>query len=225
MSKILLVEDDLSVAKPFVAWLESESYTVDLVTSGEDAVQLLATYSFDVIVLDWELPGVSGYKVLQTLREKGKGTPVIFLTGRQDMDSKVSGLNCGADDYLIKPCDPRELSARVRSLLRRPWRGVGNAVLSCGDVSLHPETGKFLIGAKSIRLTSKEFAVLEFLFSHQSQVFSAKNLLRQVWNTDSESTEGAVRQAMTRLRRKLSSYGAENVVKTTQSGYVVESET
>lgn len=226
MSKILLVEDDLSVAMPFVAWLESENYTVDLATTGEDAIQLLAISSFDVVILDWELPCINGFQVLETLRYSKQSPQVIFLTGRQDLNSKLDALDGGADDYLVKPCNPRELSARVRSMLRRPWRSMTNEILAHGDLTLHPETGEFFIKDKAIRLTSKEFSIIEFLLRHQNQVFNAKDLLKEVWSSDTESTEGAVRQAMVRLRRKLSAYGVDNFIKTAaETGYLVDSET
>jgi two-component system, OmpR family, manganese sensing response regulator len=222
MAKILLVEDDLTVAEPIAAWLKNESHTVETVTSGDDAVQLLEHFSFDAIVLDWELPGMNGCKVLQRFREMGGNSPVIFLTGRKDLDSKTSGLDCGADDYLVKPCDPRELSARLRSVLRRPGLRTDSKVLCLGGLSLHPETGKVLIKDKAARLTSKEFAVLEFLMQHSTEAFSARDLLKHIWTTDSLSSEEAVRKLMSRLRRKLESFGAPGILKTeTGGGYTV----
>src|SRR5690242_15662054 len=119
MPKLLVVEDDEELLRHISAWLSSEKYLVETANSGEDALQILGNFNFDVIILDWNLTGITGLEVCQKFRKSGGDTPIIFLTGESDIDHKELGLNSGADDYLTKPFNERELSARVKSLLRR----------------------------------------------------------------------------------------------------------
>jgi len=222
MAKILLVEDDKDVSDSVLSWLQMEKYTVEHATCGEDAQQLLENYRFDLIVLDWGLPGLSGFEVLKNFRMNGGDTPVIFLTGRDDLDSKTFGLDGGADDYITKPFDMRELTARIRTRLRRPG-GLLPAKISFGNVVLDPELRKVSVDAKPVRLTNKEYAVLEFLMRHPGQVFSSRAMLDAVWTSDTESSEDTVRACVKNLRRKITLEGQDCVLKTIAgSGYTVE---
>lgn len=221
MAKILVVDDDLELADSIVNWLKLEQHTVEVANSGEDGLQLIEQFQFELILLDWGLPNISGYDLLRTIRSAGNQTPVIFLTGRDDIDSKEFGLDGGADDYLTKPFDMRELSARVRSRLRRP-RGLVPQKIIIGNVLLDSEYKRVLVDNKAARLTNKEYALLEFLMRHKGQVFSAKAVMDAVWPSDSESSEDTVRACMKNLRRKISFEGQECIVKTIPgSGYVV----
>lgn len=222
MAKILLVEDDSEARESVVSWLEMENFQVEAVPTGEDALQLLKNYNYDLIILDWGLPKMSGFEVLRRFRSDGGATPVIFLTGRDDVDSKAFGLDGGADDYISKPFDMRELSARVRSRLRRPG-GLLPAKISVGNICLDPETRKVMLNSEAVRLTNKEYAVLEFLMRHPNQIFSARAVLDAVWPSETESSEDTVRSCVKNLRRKISCEGQECVVKTIAgAGYTVE---
>lgn len=218
---MLLVEDDSDLRESLVSYLTLENHAVELITSGEDALQLLDNFKYDVIVLDWGLPGITGVEVLRKYRSKGGKTPVIFLTGRDDVYSKEIGLDTGADDYLTKPFDVRELAARIRSLLRRPG-GLMPTKVTVGNLVIEPHTRKVFVDGAPVRLTNKEYLVLEFLIRHPNQVFGARALMQAVWPSDSDSAEDTVRACIKNLRRKIT-VGEECIVKTVPgSGYTVE---
>lgn len=224
MAKILLVEDDYELADRIVDWLEMENHTIELAHSGEDALQLLGNFSYDLVILDWGLPGINGIETCKTYRGRGGLAHVLFLTGRDDVESKAIGLDCGADDYLTKPFDVRELSARVRAMLRRP-AGVLPTTLSVPGLSLETESRTAVLGTSRVLLTQKEYALLEYLMRHPNRTFSSKALLDAVWPSDSESSEDTVRSCMKNLRKKITPKGKDCVVKTIHgSGYIVESE-
>lgn len=223
MSKFLLIEDDKELAKSLVSYLQLEAHQIEHVENGEDAVQLFAHFNFDLIILDWELPGIKGVDVLRNLRSAGNSTPVIFLTGRSDIDSKELGLDHGADDYLTKPFDVRELAARIRSLLRRPG-GLLPGKIQVGNLIIELDTKKVFANGASVRLTNKEYAVLEFLIRHPNQVFGSKALMQSVWPSDSEAGDDTVRACVKNLRRKIS-FDDVCIVKTIPgAGYTIEIE-
>jgi DNA-binding response OmpR family regulator len=221
VAKVLLVEDDRELIESLMSWLKLENHMVEIVETGEDALQLLENFKYDVIVLDWGLPKMTGVEVLRKYRAEGGLTPVIFLTGRGDLSSKEIGLDTGADDYLTKPFDMRELTARIRSLLRRPTGLLPNKI-TVGNLVLEPETRKVIFNNEPVRLTNKEYSVLEFLIYHPNQVFGARALMHAVWPSDSESSEDTVRACVKNLRRKITA-GDECIIKTVLgAGYTVE---
>ena len=222
MAKILLVEDNLEQATLLSSFLTGEHHVVDVVHSGEDAIHLIGFQSYDLLILDWELPGLSGAEVCENYRTSGGQAAVLMLTGRSDVPSKAIGLDSGADDYLTKPYDFRELAARVRSLLRRPAGLIHNA-LSADGVQLEVETRTAKIGADSVELTPRECAILEFLIRHANRPYASKALLNAVWPLESAMSEDTVRSCMRHLRTKLATAGGESIIKTVQGlGYVVE---
>ena len=224
MAKILLIEDDSRLVKSLVDWLETDGHIVETVGDGKDAIQMLEAYSFDLIVLDWALPGVSGVDVLKSFREHGGITPVIFLTGQRDLHSKKSGLDSGADDYLTKPFEVEELSARIRSLLRRP-AGLLPTTLTSGNVTIDPSAKSVTVDGASVKLGKLEFSILELLMRHPNKCFSAEDLMKQVWPSDTESSEDAVRSCVRALRRKLAPDGGDCIVKNIAGvGYIINSE-
>lgn len=224
MAKILLVEDDVPLAKVVGTWLETQNYVVDMVHSGEDAIQLLTNYKYDLLIFDWELPDLQGIHVCKWFRTRGGATPVLFLTGRSDLDSKVEGLETGADDYLVKPFEYPELSARIRTLLRRP-SGLVNSILKAGGLSLNVVSRKVSIGEHSVVLTPREFGLLEYLMRHPNCPYSSRALLDAVYPLDSALSEDTVRSCMRTLRKKLTVDGAECAVKTTRKqGYFIASD-
>lgn len=221
MSKLLVVEDNLELAMILSTWLKAQGYVVDSVHSGEDAMQLLASFAYDLLILDWELPGIEGITVCERYRKKGGSSPILFLTGKADIDSKVTGLESGADDYLAKPFEFPELGARVKSLLRRPGGLVQN-VLNVSGVSLKVDSHMAIVGDKEISLTPREFSLLEFLMRHQNKAYSSKALLDAVWPLDSALSEDTVRSCMRTLRKKIS-VGEDCIIKTVQGyGYIIE---
>jgi DNA-binding response OmpR family regulator len=222
MAKILLVEDDLELADRLQDWFSLENHILETVHSGEDALQMMESFEFDVVVLDWGLPGMAGIDVLKTYRKGGGQTPVIFLTGKGDITNREAGLDGGADDYLVKPFDIRELSARVRSLLRRP-KGLLPTELRIQEVNLELETRTVKVGDLCVHLMPKQCALLEFLMRHPNRPFGAKSLLDAVWPSETEASEDTVRTCMKTLRRQLASVGRENFIKTVLgSGYIIE---
>lgn len=225
MAKILLVEDDVELAERLTDWFSTESYIFEAVHSGEDALQLLENFDFDVILLDWNLAdnGLTGLDVCRYYRTKGGQAPIIFLTGKGDIPSKGEGLDSGADDYLVKPFDIRELAARIRSLLRRPPAYVAD--LRIGEVRLHPPTRTVWVGEQNMVLMPKQCLVLEFLMRHPNQAFTGKALLNSVWPSDAAASEETVRTCVKTLRQQLSSLGHKDFIKTLHgAGYIVNLE-
>lgn len=202
MAKVLLVEDDVATAQFVVSWLKREHYLVEHVLTGRDGLEYALQSDFDLILLDWELPEMPGDELLKRLREKGKKTPVIMLTGKSHIDEKELALDGGADDYLTKPFNLKELSARIRVQLRRSSDQIGNT-LAFRNLVLDPQTFKATMNGAELDLLPKEFALLEFFMRNPDKIFKADAIMRRVWGTDSESTLGAFRTALMRLRRKL----------------------
>jgi DNA-binding response OmpR family regulator len=202
MAKILLAEDDLSLADVVSDWLVFQHHTVESVGDGSEAAYKLKVFQYDLVILDWELPHEHGPDICRRFRLDGGKAPVLMLTGRTSVVEKTAGLDAGADDYLTKPFHLDELSARVRALLRRST-GVQSNVLSLGALTLDPEKFLVTMGGVEIKLVSKEFALLEFLMRHPNHVFSADALLERVWHSEKDVGPDAIRSCMKRLRKKL----------------------
>lgn len=213
MPKILVVEDERALSDVVVDYLSAQNYEVDLVEDGKEALDRLKFYSYDLVVLDWQLPNMEGPDICRSFRSAGGATPVIMLTGKREVDDKEVGLDAGADDYLTKPFHMKELAARVRALLRRPAQVISKD-LKARDISLDPATHKVMKGEKVLDILPKEFALLEFLMRHPNQVFSAEALIDRVWPTDSDSSPGAIRTYVNRLRNKIDSEGEASMIAT-----------
>lgn len=224
MAKILVVEDHLEEASTLAKWLEAKGHVVDVVHSGEDALLLFATYNYELLILDWLLPGVSGLDVCVEYRRKGGKAVVLMLTGRGDVPSKAEGLNSGADDYLSKPYDLRELDARVNALLRRPADTMIEKLQSTG-VLLDTGLRTAVVGNNvSVDLSAREYALLEYLLRHQNKIYSARALLDYVWPVESAMSEDTVRSVMRNLRKKLDAGGRE-IIKTVHGlGYMISTD-
>lgn len=207
MAKILLVEDDEDFALTLIAGLNNERHTVEHAIDGPLAVDLLGCTEFDVVILDWELPSMNGIEVLREFRNRGGKTPVLMLTGKSEITDKETGLDTGADDYLTKPFDLRELVARIRALLRRPGAAVEN-VLRARDLMLDPVKHRLTKEGKEVHLLPRDFALLEFFMRNQDQVFSADTLLSRVWHADSDASAEGLRAAIRRIRKSVDG-GAE----------------
>lgn len=224
MTNILLVEDSAGEAALIKQALESENYLVDHVGSSEQALVLVESKNYDLLILDWELPGISGGSMCKKYRDAGGTATVLFLTGRSDMGTRLTGLEYGGDDYLVKPFNAGELAARVRALLRRPKTLLGD-VLKVPGLTLNPSTRIATVAQARVSLSGKECAVLEYLMRHANHSFSSRELLNAVWSSQEGCTEDTVRACIRLLRKKLTVDGS-SVVKTSRwSGYMVEDRT
>ncbi|MBN8661461.1 MAG: response regulator transcription factor [Candidatus Obscuribacterales bacterium] len=208
MSKILLVEDDPLFAQMIVDYLSAQQFRVELTDNGKDAQNLLRDFQYEVVILDWGLPDMSGIEILRDFRGRGGITPVLMLTGRDKVEEKEHGLDSGADDYLTKPFNMRELTARVRALIRRTGPSP-TGILTAGAIALNPTTHVVTKNGEEVRLLPKEFSLLEYLMRHPNQVFTAEMLLDRVWNSESDAGTEAVRTCLKRLRKKIDDDNAE----------------
>lgn len=222
MAKILFVEDNIQFADVLSKWLNTQGYVVDTAHNGEDAVHLISTLSYDLLLLDWELPGMQGIEVCDYYRKKGGKSPTLFLTGKNDTGSKVTGLETGADDYLTKPFEFPELLARIRSLLRRIHQPEAKVIKSSG-MTLNLDNFSVELEGTTVSLTPREFALLEFLMKNKKHAFNSKTLLETVWPEDTTVSEDTVRSCMRSLRKKITVGDKPCAVKTIQGmGYVIE---
>ena len=202
MAKILLVEDDHDLAFTIADFLTRENHTVEAVHDGLEGREMLKFGAFDLLVLDWDLPHLTGVEIMKEYRREGGSAPIIMLTGRDKIEEKEAGFETGADDYLTKPFQLRELAARIKSLLRRPSALVSN-ILTVRDISLDPEKHRATRSGVEIKLTPKDFALLEFLMRHPDELFSVEAIISRVWKTDEETSPDALRVAIRRLRKAL----------------------
>lgn len=222
MSKLLLVEDDADFLNRLEEYLKTERHTVDSASSGTDGLEKLKFYQYDLIVLDWNLPGITGVELLKQFRAMGGVTPVLMLTGRDQVADKATGLDSGADDYLTKPFSLLELSARIRALLRRP-QNVQKNTLSAGALELDTISREVFLSGNKIELLPLEYGVLEFLLRHPNQVFSHSQLVERVWKSESNATAEAVRTLITALRKKISVNDNPSLIKTVHGlGYKLD---
>lgn len=222
MAKVLLVEDDAVMVSSVRDWLVFEKNIVETAEDGETALVLLSTYTYDVVILDWELPKLSGIEVLRRFRAKGGNTPVLFLTGRDTVIDKEAGLDSGADDYITKPFHVRELSARLRALLRRPAETSG-AILRAGALELDTSTHRVRKNGKELDLPRQEFTLLEFFIRNTNRVLSQELIMERVWSTEFPCSPETFRTCLKKLRGKIDDPGAPSIIKNLHGvGYILE---
>lgn len=209
MARILLVEDDRDLATTIVTWLSAEHHTMVQSFDGNEGMSRLSRETYDLIILDWALPNMSGLDICREFRARGGQTPLIMLTAKGAVAEKELGLDSGADDYLTKPFSLKELSARIRALLRRPSE-IKSGILEHGPLSLDPQKHRVMKGGAEIHLLPRDFALLEFLMRNADMIFSADALLNRVWEDESDASPEAVRTAIKRLRKKLDDNESEN---------------
>ncbi|HEU5380972.1 MAG TPA: response regulator transcription factor [Ktedonobacteraceae bacterium] len=220
--RILLVEDHPTLGKDVKKGLEQYHYAVDLVTEGTDAVLLGETTAYDLVILDVLLPGLDGWEVCQRLRAAQRDMPILFLTARGEVDDRIRGLDLGADDYLVKPFDFRELEARVRALLRRDGSS-RTATLQFLDITLDTRTQEARRGTRAIALSSKEYALLHFLMSRPREVLSRTTIAEHVWDYDAEHLSNVIDVYIGYLRQKLCAGGEPDVIQTKRgAGYLLK---
>ncbi|MBY0550544.1 MAG: response regulator transcription factor [Candidatus Obscuribacterales bacterium] len=219
MAKILVAEDDEELRLSVVRLLQQDKHEVDAAERGDEAMDLLLHYSYDAAILDWDLPGTPGIEICRQYRAQGGVVPILFLTGKSDPKSRVTGLDSGADDYLCKPFDTNEFLARVRALLRRTPEKV-LSVLKVGAIAYHPSSKVVYFNDKPIEVSKKEIGLVEFFLRHPNQVFSVEAIVERVWSSNSEVSPETVRPYVKRLREKLTNEKGEcQLVTVHGSGY------
>lgn len=218
MARVLIVEDDPSLSKMIADYLRVEQHEVLVASDGFEGLQLMRTSEMDVVVLDWNLPSMSGIDVAAKYRQQGGECKILMLTAKSNTADKVFGLDSGVDDYVVKPIDLEELGARLRALIRRDAYGKG--LLKAGDVVLDANEHVVTCGGVEVELMPKEFAILEFLLRNPGRVFSAEALLARIWPSDTDTTAEAVAIAISRLRKKV---GRDGLIRTIYgAGYKLE---
>lgn len=213
MPKILLVEDDKRLAATVKALLEIEQHKVELCHDGQEAEDHLAAFDYDLLILDWDLPSKSGVEICKGFRARGGQTPVLILTGKQDIDEKEEGFAVGADDYLTKPYHPKELVSRVRALLRR-MPGYAGDKLQWRDIEVDLTAHRVTIGGESITLQPMEHTLVSFFVKHPNQVFSPEALLKRCWDADAEVSTDSIYTCIRRIRKKLDREGTPSIIRT-----------
>lgn len=217
--RILLVEDERKVASFVARALRENSYAVDIAESGEKALELNTDVTYDAILLDVRLPGMSGIQVCRELRQQGTEAPVLMLTARGLVEQRVEGLDAGADDYLTKPFVLAELLARVRALVRRGLHS-GNARLHYGDLELDRHRRRASRGKTNIPLTSKEFALLELFLLHAPDLVTRSEIVEHVWDRHFDSETNLVEVYVNRLRQKIDQNSSVKLIHTVRGiGY------
>lgn len=220
--RVLICEDEIDLADGLCAILKSNKYSVDTVYDGEQALIFLESENYDAVILDIMMPKVDGISVLKTIRAKGNSVPVIILTAKSEIEDKVQGLDFGADDYLTKPFNAKELLARVRAITRRKENLTDN-ILSIGNVKLNRTTFSLTTEDKSFKLTSKEFQMIEMLMSNPYRVISTETFMDKIWGYDTDTDISIVWVYISYLRKKLISLNANIKIKVTRNiGYSLE---
>lgn len=220
--RILICEDEIDLADGLCAILKGNKYSVDVVYDGEEALTYLEAENYDAVVLDIMMPKVDGITVLKTIRENGNSIPVIMLTAKSELEDKVVGLDCGADDYLTKPFEVKELLARLRAITRRK-ENVTDNVLTFGNITLNRTTFELSSEIGNYKLTNKEFQMLEMLMSTPSNIISADTFMDKIWGYDTDSDISVVWVYISYLRKKLAKLEADVEIKVTRNvGYSLE---
>ncbi len=221
--RILIVEDESKTGEYLRQGLSEAGFTVDLARNGADGLHLALQESYELAILDVMLPGMNGWEVLQTMRQRGVQTPAMFLTARDQIEDRVKGLELGAEDYLVKPFSFAELLARVRTILRRGRAGTESTIVQVADLQLDLLRRRVTRGGKRIDLTAKEFGLLELLMRRHGEVLPRSLIASQVWDMNFDSDTNVIEVAMRRLRVKIDDEQDTKLIKTVRGmGYVLE---
>jgi two-component system response regulator VanR len=223
VAKILIAEDDKLTAKETAKWLaQKDGHTVEIVSDGAEALARLRLYEYDLVILDWKMPGQSGVDVCQQARGSGLKLPILMLTANAAIDHKQTGFNVGADDYLTKPFDLRELSLRVRALLRRP----PDLLEDCFEVNgvrLDRQSRQVSKNGILVHLTPREYSLLELLMRHKNRSFTTEEIVEQAWSSESDVSRFAIKTVVSRLRAKLSENDEPSIIHNSPGhGYCVK---
>lgn len=222
--RLLLAEDEEDLSKALVAVLKYNNYSVDAVYDGEEALSYIEAGNYDGVILDIMMPKLDGISVLKKVRANGNSIPILLLTAKAEIDDKVEGLDSGADDYLTKPFSMKELLARIRVMTRRQ-SDTTDSILRYGNISLNRATYILSCGEKEIRLSNKEYQMLEMLLANPGQVISTQQFMEKIWGFDSDTELNVVWVNISYIRKKLASIGASVLIKAIRGlGYSVEVE-
>ena len=220
--RLLIAEDELDLAEALTVFFEKNQFSADVVNDGLSAYDYASGGDYDALVLDIMMPGMDGIEVLQKLRAEGVKTPVMMLTAKGQKDDRITGFNAGADDYLPKPFEPDELICRVRAMLRRSEE-YKPTVLAYGDVRLNTSTGVLECGNESVRLSGREFQVMEMFMRSPNVVFSADRIMEKIWGWDSDAEINVVWIHISNLRKKLKAVGSGvSICANRGLGYILE---
>lgn len=220
--RILVAEDEKELASIITRRLEDEDYAVDTVHNGIDAVSYLQETDYDAVILDVMMPGKNGFEVIDEYRKQGGMAPVLFLTARDAVDDRVHGLDLGADDYLVKPFSFKELLARLRAITRRPGCNEKVNILSAGSLKLDLRSHKAMREGREIELSSKEFAILEFLMRNKGTILDRESIREHVWSWDYEGESNVVDVYIRFLRKKIDDGFSDKLIQTIRgSGYMI----
>lgn len=219
--KILVIEDEKLLADSLKTLLERKGFDVECVYDGEAGAEYAETGVYDLLILDVMMPKMNGYQVARSVRAKRCGTPILMLTARSGLEDRIEGLNAGADYYLTKPFDSRELLACVGALLRRQGSQVDE--LTLGNTALDLGTCNLMCGSRSVRLSAKEFDIMRYLFQARGSIVSKESILSRVWGFDSDAVENNVEVYIGFLRKKLKSIGSDVTIQSIRRlGYQLE---
>ena len=218
--KLLVVEDEPKLGRAIKRGLEQDGYAVDLLANAEDGLVYAETEQYDVIILDRMLPGgADGLDICKALRKNGNTTPTLMLTARGEVEDRVTGLDSGADDYLVKPFDFEELLARVRALSRRPIEAVSLEVVA-GPIRIDTALKRVSVRGKEVRLSKKEYALLEYLAHHPKQISSKDHLIEHVWNFEADVLPNTVEVFIRGIRTKIDDPKKDSLIETVRGfGY------
>ena len=220
--RVLLVEDDFATAQSIELMLKAEGFVVDVTEHGEDGLEIGRLYDYDIILLDLMLPDLDGYEVLRRLRSSKVETPILILSGLSELDNKIKGLGFGADDYLTKPFDRRELIARIQAIIRRS-KGHSESVITTGPIAVNLSTRSAEVGNQPVHLTGKEFAILELLSLRKGTTLTKEMFLNHLYGGIDEPELKIIDVFICKLRKKLSkATGGSNHIETVWGrGYVL----
>jgi two-component system, OmpR family, copper resistance phosphate regulon response regulator CusR len=221
--RLLIIEDEPGIAGFLKEGLEEEYFAVDVASDGRSGLDLAMTNEYDLLLVDWMIPGISGIEVCRQLRKGGNDAPIIFLTARDTIEDVVFGLDAGANDYIRKPFEFEELLARIRVQLRR--RGSEEPVLSAGELTLDPASHQARHGSTDLALTPKEFSLLEFLLRNKGRVCTRSRIIEHVWDMHFDSDTSVIDVYINFLRKKLDAVGCRDLIQTIRGvGYIVREE-
>lgn len=221
--KLLVIEDEMQLADALSELLKRNMYSVDVFYNGIDGLDNALTGIYDCILLDIMLPGMNGIEVLRNLRAEKINTPVLLLTAKSEIDDKINGLDCGADDYLTKPFVTGELLARVRALTRRKSEIVDENRLEYNGLVLHKNTCSISCGGNDVKLSLKEYNVMEMLIANPKQILPKERIIEKIWGSESDVEYNNIEVYISFLRKKIASISADVQIKTARGiGYFIE---
>ncbi|WP_324664468.1 response regulator transcription factor [Dehalococcoides mccartyi] len=222
LMKLLLIEDDTNLAKVITSGLEENGYVVNWESNGKLGAEMALAYTFDVIILDIMLPELDGFAVCHKIRSNGNQTPIIMLTARYQEADRVRGLNCGADDYLVKPFSFPELLARLRALLRRA-NNQHSPSIKLRKLTLNTVDRRAFYDGREIELTAKEYGILEYLVLNKNCIITKNMIEEHIWESESDIFSNVIEVLISRIRKKLDNNNKNSLIKTVKGlGYIIE---